>query len=135
MPYHPTGNTVETLWNPFAIGVDTPNPFPPFNGTVTVVGLNKGWCISMTGGNDCGEWFCQVHATFYGSPRSILSCFPPDERCVATQAGDVIGTVQYSGIWPSCANPNADFNFPLIINGGTCPLVLKEVSMKQTNPL
>ena len=60
-PYHPTGNTVETMWNPMALGRDKPNAFPGtsapyFPGPFPVVGLNKGFCISMTGGNDCGEW-------------------------------------------------------------------------------
>ena len=49
------------MWNPFSLGSNKPNAFPGnsttyFPGPNPVVGLNKGFCISMTGGNDCGEW-------------------------------------------------------------------------------
>ena len=66
---------------------------------------------------------CHVHATFYKTTESIVGCFPPAAGCVATQAGDVLGMVQFSGIWPSCANPAVNFSFPLIVNGGTGPFI------------
>ena len=74
-PYHPTGNTVETMWNPVALGGDKPNAFPGttapyFPGPFPVVGLNKGFCISMTGGNDCGEW----EVSLYLGMSTALEC-------------------------------------------------------------
>ena len=124
---HPTGNTVETLWNPIALGHGKPNPFPGnstpfFPGPNQVVGLNKGWCISMVQNKyHCEEWFCNVHATFYKDVISLLSCFPPGPSCNAVQRRTEIGSIQFSGIWPSCAAPEEDFDFQLVINGGTGP--------------
>ena len=40
-PGNPAGNTIETLWNPFALGTNKPNATVPFTGPHTVVGLNK----------------------------------------------------------------------------------------------
>ena len=125
---HPTGNTVETLWNPIALGTGRPNPFPGnstpyFPGPNRVVGLNKGWCISMIQEKyHCEEWLCQVHATFYRDTESILRCFPPGPTCNAVQKKKEIGAIQFSGIWPACSfDPEEDFEFQLVINGGTGP--------------
>ena len=65
--------------NPFALGSSKPNstvgssPGPYFSGPYPVVGLDKGWCISMTGGNDCGEW----EVSFFDSALFLLPIMDP----------------------------------------------------------
>lgn len=76
---------------------------------------------------------CNVHATFYNDSATTASCFPPSAGCMATQQGLVLGTVQFSGIWPSCAS--VDFSFPLIINGGTGPFIGVSGWVNATQPV
>lgn len=111
-PYHPTGFTIETVWNPFAMGTTPPNAFPPFNGTI---GQNFGQCISMTGSTDCGQWLCILNFNFYQDVSGV--CMPPDGSCHNVDDGQIIGSVAYQGLFGACAD--VPYNFLLPIMGGT----------------
>jgi len=111
-PYHPTGFTIETVWNPFALGTIPPNAFPPYNNTI---GQDFGSCISMTNGNACGQWQCTLNLNFYSSVAGV--CMPPDGTCHNVDNGLIIGSVAFQGLFGSCANNN--YNFLLPITGGT----------------
>jgi len=112
-PYHPTGFTIETVWNPFALGTVPPNASPPYNHTI---GQDFGMCISMTGGSDCGQWQCMLNLNFYTDVSGV--CMPPDGNCHNVDDGKIVGSVAFQGLFGACNFTNP-YYFNLTINGGT----------------
>lgn len=124
--FHPTGFTIETVFNPFAIGLNPPNPFPPtpfppepqlYPGYQNVAGQNTGFCMSLSD-DLAGEWYCALIFEFYTNNSPSCVCIPPNSGCQNTRNGCITGTIHYNGIFPSVFS--APFNFTtLAISGGT----------------
>lgn len=124
--FHPTGLIVESVFNPFAIGLQPPNPYPPtplppetplYPGYQNVAGQNTGFCISLTD-DGAGEWYCALQFVFYKNNSINCVCIPPNSACDNIQNGCITGTIAYSGIFPSVYP--VPFNFTtLTVIGGT----------------
>lgn len=112
--YHPTGFSIETVFNPFALGTTAPNPFPCNNGQFSGInGQNTGMCISLTD-DLSGQWWCSLAFVFYANSSGV--CIPPNEYCQNT--GLVTGSIAYQGVFPAVSSVQLNFT-TLAVVGGT----------------